>query len=130
MSDETLPPPNTSAIGILSSFRLKQLLEEWLGTDMASTLRLFCETSSVLYSHGFGTDPTDHIAKQIRNVQNLAGSKVLELLEVALSKNNLSKSSPQTLKALFLVLFGTILAVGYSKPTADCNGVSVYLYIN
>ncbi|KAL6720480.1 hypothetical protein ACLMJK_002404 [Lecanora helva] len=57
------------------------------------------------------------------DIRSLAGCKVLELLEIALGRNNLSKCSLREMQALFLVLFGTILAVGYSKPKPmlDCH---------
>ena len=116
-------------MGILSSYRFKQLLQERLSENLASALRLLCEASSVLYNIGFQKAYAGRTAQDLARIQSYAGCRVLGLLEAVLSKNSLSKMTLGNLKAIFLVLFGTILAVGYTRQIATYGEVGVLLMV-
>ena len=56
-------------------------------------------------------------------LRSYAGTLVLQHLEGILSRSNLAMASLRALKALFLIIFGTVIAVGYSKPIVQANNV-------
>lgn len=56
---------------------------------------------------------------ELQQIGAIAGQKILSALDYKLRPQNLAKSSKQDLEALFLVVFGTILAVGYTAPTMN-----------
>ena len=125
MSNPQLTPTSTSRVGILSSFNLTRLLSTLVPSDMSQNFRLFVETSSALYNRGFqqeyaGCNPLD-----LWQIRSFAGNKVLEGLQGLLNNNALSRASLFELKALFLVLFGTIVSVGYSRQLALLDIVSL-----
>ena len=124
MSDQQLTPASTSRVGILSSFNLVRLLSTFVSGNMSQNFRLFVETSSALYNRGFqeyaGYNPID-----LARIRSFAGNKVLKGLEKTLNNSALSCASLFELKALFLILFGTIVAVGYSEQMTLSGSVSL-----
>ena len=61
-------------------------------------------------------------------IRSFAGSQVLLGLENALKNSQLAKASADVLKALFLVLLGAIISVGYSNMVSKSNEVSQLIY--
>ena len=62
-------------------------------------------------------------------MRSFAGNKVLKGLEKVLNNNALSRASLFELKALFLILFGTIVSVGYSEQFTLPGSVSLLLVV-
>ena len=114
MSNQQLTPTSTSRVGILSSFSLTRLLSTSTPGNVSQYFRLFVETSSALYSRGFQQEYAGYNLIDLWRIRSFAGNKVLEGLQGLLNNNALSRARLFELKALFLVLFGTIVSVGYS----------------
>lgn len=115
MLDDHASPGSTSLVGILSSFAFESLISPFFHQDFGRHLRLLVEFSAALYCGGgnipySGCQPSELCATQAH-----AGIKVLESLEIALRTSNLTNASVERLKALFLALLATIIAVGYSR---------------
>lgn len=138
MSNQQLTPTSTSRVGILSSFKLTRLLSISTPGNMSQHFRLFVETSSALhnrgfhqgyesavYNHGFQQEYAGYNLVDLWRIRSFAGNKVLVGLQGVLNNNALSRASLSELKALFLVLFGTIVSVGYSGQMMQSGIVSL-----
>ena len=138
MSNQQLTPTSTSRVGILSSFNLTRLLSISTPGDMSQNFRLFVETSlalynrgfhqgyaSTLYNHGFQQEYAGYNLVDLWRIRSFAGNKVLDGLQGVLKNNALSRAPLSELKALFLVLFGTIVSVGYSGQMTQSGIVSL-----
>ena len=125
MSNQQLTPTSTSRVGILSSFNLTRLLSTFVSGGMSQNFRLFVETSSALYNRGFQQEYAGYNSIDLWRMRSFAGNKVLEGLQRVLNNNALSRASLFELKALFLILFGTIVSVGYSGQLTLSGSVSL-----
>lgn len=125
MSNQQLTPASRSRVGILSSFKLTRLLSALFSGNMSQNCRLLVETSSALYNRGIQQDYAGYNPIELWRIRSFAGNKVLKGLEKALNKNALSRASLFELKALFLILFGTIISVGYSGQLMLSGNVSL-----
>jgi hypothetical protein len=76
-------------------------------------------TSLIVYNHG----PQDRYCgipyDDFYALRNHAGTNVLIGLEDLLRPAELAKATPEKLKAIFLLLFGTVLAVLYNERLED-----------
>ena len=126
MSHEHALPPSTSRVGILSSAKFTQLVRTIADERLARAFRLLVESSSVLYNHDGQLDICwkDCNKDDLENIRSFAGTSVLRHLERVLSNMALAETSLKEMKALFLILFGTIIAVGYSHPVGHNEEVS------
>lgn len=116
MSDDHAQPGATSLVGILSSFAFESMISKFVDSSLSKHLRLLVELTSILYSCGSqasyaGCDLTD-----LRSLRSFVGTRVLQELELTLGNASLAAASPEKLRALFLVQFATIIAVGYLEP--------------
>lgn len=124
MTNDQLPPASTSRVGILTSFKFQRMVSGLLDETLSKNFRLLLETSSILYSHGTQVSNSGHSAINFCSSRSMAGREVLQTLESALSKSFLAQCSRKSLQALFLVLLGTIIAVGYSNRESQPANVS------
>ena len=120
-------PTSTSRVGILSSFNLTRLLSTLVPSNMSQDFRLFVETSSALYNQGFQQEYAGYNPIDLWRIRSFTGDKVLVGLQGVLNNNALSRASLLELKALFLILFGTIVSVGYSGQLTWSDVVSLVL---
>lgn len=127
MSNQRLTPSSTSRVAILSSFNLTRLLSTLVPDNMSQNFRLFVETSSALYNQGFQLEHAGYNLMDLWRIRSFAGNEVLKGLQKVLNINVLARASLFELKALFLVLFGTILSVGYSWQLPPSGIVSLVL---
>lgn len=127
MSNQNSEPASTSRVGILSSSKLEHLLDNLVDKGLRRAFKLLIESSSVLYNHDGDTDFywKSYSLADLANIRSIAGTLVLQHLERALKNLALAKYSLRELKALFLIVFGTIIAVGYSKPVTQADDVSI-----
>lgn len=131
LSDPRITFSSRSRVGILCSFRLIRLLSELVPDPLSQHFRLFLETSSVLYNSGDQCDYAGNGHRDVLLARSFVGTRVLKGLERALGSTALARASMNELKALFVMLFGTIIAVSYSeqsKPTKNV-GISPYLIL-
>jgi hypothetical protein len=79
----------------------------------------------VLYHHDGDTDMhwKSYTTTALLGLRSYAGTLVLQHLERIFSRLNLAMASLRVLKALFVILFGTITAVRYSKPIVQTDNV-------
>ena len=121
-------PRYASRVEILSSFRLVQLLTDTLPGSLVRSFRLFVEVSSVLYSTDYKYHHNGIRISDLVLIRSFTGARVLHDLDKMLQESLLVKGGLLKLKALFVLLFGTILAVGYSGQLSGPSSVSHILY--
>ena len=106
--------------------KFTSLVRHIANQDLTRTFKILVESSSVLYNYDGQLDIQwkDYYKDDLESVRSFAGTSVLRELERILSNTALAETSLNDLKARFLILFGTIIAVGYSRPVGHNPEVS------
>ena len=125
MTADNAHPAATSRVGVLSSMQCQRLLCRYLDDDLCIYLPLLVRTSSLLYNRQDSPHPC-YTNEHLSSARSLLGNELLKNLETALKPTSLSKNSKQQLEVLFMVVFGTIIAVVYTCNT-DSEGARVEL---
>ena len=130
MSQGHALPASTSSVGILSFAKFTQLVRTIADEELTRVFRLLVESSSVIYNHDGQRDICwkDYDKDNLENIRSFAGTSVLRHLERVLSNIALAETSLKEMKALFLILFGTIIAVGYSQSVGHNEEVSTPMW--
>lgn len=119
-------PATSSRLGILSTGKFERLLEGLDHEDLRRAFKLLYESSSLLSR--FQDQPhvswKGYCTIDLGNMRSFAGTMVLQSLEKALNNAALATASLGELRALFLVILGTIITSSYSKPSAHTHSVS------
>ncbi len=108
---------------MLSSINADLLLSKFVDGNLSEALRVLIETSSILRNWGMDTSYSHYSSSELWSIRSFAGSQVLHGLERALNLQRLALVSADVLKALFLVILGTIIAVGYSTSVSNSDEV-------
>ena len=116
MTADSAQPAATSRVGVLSSMQCQLLLCRYLNGDLCTYLPLLVRTSSLLYNRQDSSHPR-YTYEQLSSARSLLGNELLKHLKTALKPTSLSKNSKQQLEVLFMVVFGTIIAVIYTCNT-------------
>lgn len=124
--DERLKPGLKSRVWLFSSLEAQYLLSTVVGGDLSRAFRVLVEISSIIHNWGMFTSYSQYSSSDLWRIRSFAGSQVVQGLEQALKFNRLAKASADVLKALFLVLLGTIIAVGYSTSVSNSDEVSPF----
>ena len=125
--DERVKPGSNSRVWILSSIDAETLLSEFVDGNLSKAVRVLVETSSILYNWGMDTSYSHYSSSELWSLRSFAGSQVLHGLERALNVQRLAVVSADVLKALFLVILGTIIAVGYSTSVSNSDEVKHFI---
>lgn len=115
--DEDTNVVANSRVWILSSLNTQHSLSDLLGEDFSKALRLLVKISSIIYNWGDQATYSHYSSSDLWGIRTFAGSQVLRRLHATLTIHKLAKASQDELKAIFLVLFGTVIAVGYTGPS-------------
>ena len=121
--EERLRPESNSRVWMFSSFKAETLLSTFVGGNLSKALRILVETSSILHNWGMDADYLRYSPSDLWKIRSFAGSQMIHGLELALKNARLAKASVDNLKALFLALLGTIIAVGYSTSVFHSDEV-------
>ncbi len=111
--------PTVSKVGVMSSFRFQQLVNPSIGNQLGSYFGLLMHTSSVVYNPGPRESYCGYTWQDFHAIRSYAGSQVLIGLEPLFRPTNLAKATPEKMGAIFLLLFGTVLAVLYRHQMGD-----------
>ena len=121
--DECVKPGSNSRVWMFSSLDVERLLSPFVDANLRKAHRVLVETSSILRNWGMDKSYSDYSSSDLWSIRSFAGSQVLQGLERALNLQRLAKCSADVLKALFLVILGTVIAVGYSTSVSQSNEV-------
>lgn len=116
MTEDDAQPGSTSLVGILSSSAFENMISKFVDRSLSKHVRLLVKLTSLLYSREGQASYAGCDSTSLWSLRSFAGTRVLQELEPALGTPSLSIALLEKLTALFLVLFATIIAVGYSKP--------------
>ena len=128
MSDDDAQPGSTSLVGILSSSAFECMISKFVDSSLSRYARLLVKLTSILYSYGSQASYANCDSTSLWSLCSFAGTKVLRELELALGNASLAAASREKLTSLFLVLFTTIIAVGYSKPQSPSGDQAASRY--
>lgn len=123
MCDEHAQTGSTSLVGILSSSAFERMISRFLSGSLSKHVKLLVRLTSLLYSSGILASHTDYDATTLWSLRSFVGTRVLQDLVLALCNTTLAAAFLEKLTALFLVLFATIIAVGYSEPRRPSGGL-------
>ena len=115
---------STSLVGILSSSAFENMISKFVNRSLSKHVRLLVKLTSVLYCSGGQASYADCDSTTLWSLRSVAGTRVLQELVSALCNTSLAASLLEKLTALFLVLFATIIAVGYSEPRRPTGDLS------
>lgn len=124
---ERVNPEMNSRVWIFSSLKAELLLSAFVHNNLSKALRVLVKTSSILHNWGMHAECSHYSSSDLWRIRSFAGSQVLRGLKTALKNTSLAKASIDVLKALFLVLLGTIIAVGYSTLVSHLDEVSRFV---
>lgn len=106
----------TSKVGTLSSPQFIEIIQPTMKDDTYMFFQRMLYTESLAYTQS--TSPHKHFLSinELHQIGAVAGHTWLKTLDEKLKPQCLSTYSKGQLYALFLLLIGTILAVGYTRP--------------
>ncbi len=117
--EEHVEPVSNSRVWMLSSLKAEDLLSNFVDPDLSKALRILVETSSILHNWGGDATFSHYSSSDLWSIRSFAGSQALRNLGAVLTNNRLATSSKDVLKAVFLILLGTIIAVGYTSSVSQ-----------
>jgi hypothetical protein len=110
-----------SKVGTLSAPQFLDLVTPHLEENVISDFQRMLYTESLSYIEPVAPEKR-HLRLKVNELQQigaLSGHNCLEYLDRKLKPQSLALCSLDALRALFLLLVGTSLAVGYAKPTME-----------
>jgi hypothetical protein len=115
--DSGILPAPTSKVGILCSPGVEKLLQAQVGPELSSSFQQMLLACSTAYIQDKGVRICGLSEEELQQISSLAGESVLSSLEILLTSAALEKraGSHEYLQALYLILLGTVLAVGYTQ---------------
>ena len=118
----------TSKVGTLSSPRFLELTTGSIGPKLGRAFQQMIYAISCAYTRTSKNDGSFLTSAELHHFGSLAGHEVLGYLDERLKPVALGRCSHDDARALFLWVFGTILAVGYagsgSSKTVSVEGVN------
>ncbi|KAK3389919.1 hypothetical protein B0H63DRAFT_556995 [Podospora didyma] len=109
-----------SLAGTFSSRQMSDLLRPHLDDQITSQHRMLVYASTLAYVHsdyGLREAWEGQLGQSdLHQVAYVAGHNLIRELDRILSPTWIAKASKETVEALFLLTFGTMLAIGYSQP--------------
>ncbi len=111
----------TSKVGILSSPQFLNLTQPFLENDTSTQFHHMLCAISLAYTQTTAPDSYHLTIPELYQIGSLAGHTFLKILDKLLKPQHLRNCSGDQLRAYFLLIFGTILAAGYTQPMAQGN---------
>lgn len=111
----------TSKVGILSSPRLLGLIQPFIEDDIMEQFHRMIYAISLAYTQPHTPNRHHLTTPELLQIGSFAGHKFLRNLDKLLKPQRLRDCSLGRLRALFLLIFGAILAAGYTSPQPSGN---------
>lgn len=108
----------TSKVGTLSSPHFLDLVRPCLQETTGTTFQRMMYAISLAYTQPTAPDRHHLSISELHQIGSIAGHDILNILEEKLRPQSLKKCSGDDLRVLFLLVVGTILAVGYTELPA------------
>lgn len=119
----------TSKVGTLSSPQFLELTSPSVDDNTRTNFQLMIYAISIAYTQidAANTHPLSN--SELNQIGSLAGHGLLAFLDEKLKPRSLKHCSEADLHALFLLIIGTILAVGYIEPDTSSSGLQKPVWI-
>jgi hypothetical protein len=110
-----------SKVGTLSSPNFVELIEPHVGFENMLNFQRMLYAESLAYIQPT-TEEQHHLSiQELQQIGAITGHNFLKFLDEKLRPQSLQQCSKEDLHALFLLIVGTILAVGYTDPVVDTS---------
>jgi hypothetical protein len=109
----------SSKVGILSSPWFLDLVKFSTEDTTRINFQRMVYAQSLAYTQPTARDRHPLSVSELYQIGALAGHDVLKFLEGKLKPDSLKACTKEDFQAFFLLIFGTILAVGYTRPALD-----------
>ncbi|KAN0122932.1 hypothetical protein V8E51_001258 [Hyaloscypha variabilis] len=122
----------TSKVGILCSTSFQRLIQAQVGSDLSHAFQQMLLASTTAYNQERDAETSQFSDEELQQITSVAGEYVLASLERRLTPAELEKNTGRLeySQALFLILLGTILAVGYMQPVQDQPTSAIASHVN
>jgi hypothetical protein len=115
--------PTASYVGFMSSPEFLKLLEPHVGVEIAISFQRMVCAECIAYTQPVSGEKQHLSVSELQQIGAVAGYHVLNFLDRKVRPEFLRASSKATLEAVFLMLVGTILAIGYSRPNKNVENI-------
>jgi hypothetical protein len=106
----------TSKVGTLSSNQFLGLVNSFIDGEASSEFQRMVYAISLSYTQQTALDKHYLSVMELSQIGAMAGHSFLKFLDRRLTPEHLKNSSKSGLQCLFLLIVGTTLSVGYSRP--------------
>jgi hypothetical protein len=108
-----------SKVGTLSASQFMDLMNPYVGQETISNFQRIIYSQSIFCTELPALEQNQLLfeLQELQQIGAMAGHQCLKYLDRKLKPQCLALYSLDDLRALFLFLFGTIIAVGYARPT-------------
>jgi hypothetical protein len=108
----------TSKVGVLSSPTFLNIVNScgFGDIEFGAVFQKVMYTETLIYTNGHEWNRPSFTIEDLKMIGALSGQQWLKLLEKQLKPHILASRTKEQLQLLFLLVFGTILAVGYTGP--------------
>ncbi|KAN0089708.1 hypothetical protein V8E51_019968 [Hyaloscypha variabilis] len=110
---------NTSQVGAMSLPQFQTLIKASMGEAASNDFQSMIYTISLAHIRTTTGVKHKYTALELRRIGSLAGERLLSFLETRLTAQSLTSLSRNELQVLFLMIVGTILAIGYAQPVTE-----------
>jgi len=109
----------TSQVGAMSSPQFQSLIKASVGEAASNDFQSMIYAISL--AHIRTTTGMKHMytALELQRIGSMAGERLLSFLEKRLTAQSLTSLSRSELQVLFLMIVGTILAIGHAQPVTE-----------
>jgi hypothetical protein len=114
----------SSMVGTLSSPLFLNLVEFSIEDTTRINFQRMIFAQSLAYTQPTAPDRHPLGVSELQQISALAGHDVLNFLDGKLKPDSLKACTKEGLQAVFLLIFGSILAVGYTEPVVDKTDVN------
>jgi hypothetical protein len=108
-----------SQVGAMSSSQFQDMIRPFVGDAVCKCFQGMVYTLSLAHTQQSSAETHQYTAMELQRIGSLSGEHFLAFLEKSLKPQSLGKLSKNELQVLFLMLIGTILAVGYAQPVEE-----------
>jgi hypothetical protein len=108
-----------SQVGAISSSQFQDMIRPFVGDAVCKCFQGMVYTLSLAHTQQSSAETHQYTAMELQRIGSLSGEHFLAFLEKSLKPQSLGKLSKNELQVLFLMLIGTILAVGYAQPVEE-----------
>ncbi|KAH8748730.1 hypothetical protein F5882DRAFT_386889 [Hyaloscypha sp. PMI_1271] len=112
----------SSKVGILSSPNFMELIKPCVGHDTMLSFQRMLYSQSLAYLRLATEDKYRINVLELRQIGAITGQGFLKFLDSKLRPQSLASCAKEEIQTLYLLVIGTVLAVGYSSSVAEMLG--------